>query len=308
VGYIYVITNTKNGKQYVGQTTYTPEQRWKMHVYSSKKDEGHAIHYAIRKHGESVFILETLQECANDVLDDAEIAWIERLGTYDRGYNETKGGRGPKGLKWTEERYESAAHAVVCYDPVSHEPIMSYRSLNEALRKTGTHINVAAACKGLIALSQGLIWKYADEPLTQDDIDRAKLRYTRVKRRVMQYTLEGELVTSYICAAEALRQTGIANIGVGCKKKNVQFGGFEGDPVTQKEVHEVRLAHRRGGYVGKAVQQLDENGDVIAQFRSCAAAARVLGLKQYQVARAANGHIKRLSTKFRFVEVESGNV
>lgn len=33
--FIYLITNNVNGKQYVGQTTKTIEERWKRHCWQS---------------------------------------------------------------------------------------------------------------------------------------------------------------------------------------------------------------------------------------------------------------------------------
>jgi group I intron endonuclease len=98
-GFIYLMTNTINGKRYVGLTTRSIEQRIKEHVScppGTKYD--HALQKAIRKHGIDNFEVTTLQECDTyAALRDAEIKWIGELNTHvrsRRGYNMTDGGDG----------------------------------------------------------------------------------------------------------------------------------------------------------------------------------------------------------------------
>jgi len=92
--YVYLITNVVNGKQYVGQTELTPEQRLKNHFYSKKKPD--YFHSAIRKHGNQSFVVETLGvHLSQEETDYSETFWIEHLNTCDPkvGYNTTFGGR-----------------------------------------------------------------------------------------------------------------------------------------------------------------------------------------------------------------------
>lgn len=100
-GYIYLITNNVNGKMYVGQTSKTPLQRFKMHVQDSYRNNeryNSALHRAIRKYGESNFKIETLEECEIESLNSKEIYWIDKLGTFKNGYNMTLGGEGSNRL------------------------------------------------------------------------------------------------------------------------------------------------------------------------------------------------------------------
>lgn len=95
--YVYKITNTLNGKAYVGK-----------HVSSSLNDSyfgsGVAIKKAIKKYGIENFKKEILELCNDmDHLSDREIFHIEKECTYSKGYNLTKGGDGCKGLKFSEE-------------------------------------------------------------------------------------------------------------------------------------------------------------------------------------------------------------
>lgn len=43
MAFIYVITNDVNGKQYVGKTNKTIEQRFKEHTMECKRDHGHKV-------------------------------------------------------------------------------------------------------------------------------------------------------------------------------------------------------------------------------------------------------------------------
>jgi len=92
---IYKITNTINGKIYVGQTVMTLSKRFGCHVRSSKRtNSSTAIHNAIRKYGSEAFSIELIKECSSvDQLNDAERYWIDRLNTLaPNGYNIELGG------------------------------------------------------------------------------------------------------------------------------------------------------------------------------------------------------------------------
>ena len=89
---IYCITNQINGKQYVGQSIHI-EQRFNEHC---RKCGELVVDKAIQKYGKSNFNFEILEECPDDfdILNEKEIYWIEKLGTFDNKshYNCTKGG------------------------------------------------------------------------------------------------------------------------------------------------------------------------------------------------------------------------
>ena len=96
MGYIYCITNKLNNKKYVGKTTTNVEKRWEEHCSDCMKNRCNKrpLYDAMNKYGIENFIIETLQECEEDVLAEVEIFWIEKLNTYNFGYNATLGGDG----------------------------------------------------------------------------------------------------------------------------------------------------------------------------------------------------------------------
>lgn len=89
---IYMLTNTINGKRYVGQTRGTLKNRIRQH----KRGNGrrHTIHDAIVKYGVAAFHVDVLQVLTTAAeLDAAEAAWIEAVGSAaPAGYNIAMGG------------------------------------------------------------------------------------------------------------------------------------------------------------------------------------------------------------------------
>lgn len=109
VGEIYKMTNTVNGKSYIGQTRshrlnrnkYRPfgyNSRFKDHIHeahSSKKTQCSYLNSAIRKYGKECFTCELIHTCPVDELDTQEKHYITEYETkYPDGYNLTDGGRG----------------------------------------------------------------------------------------------------------------------------------------------------------------------------------------------------------------------
>lgn len=96
MAYIYVITNKINGKQYVGQTTYSIEKRFKEHKKQKNTPtrKRFPLYSAFRKYGFENFIISELEECSEEKLDEREKFWINKLDTYYHGYNATFGGSG----------------------------------------------------------------------------------------------------------------------------------------------------------------------------------------------------------------------
>ena len=96
-GIIYLVTNNKENKQYVGLTIMTLQRRWKKHLEDAKNGENtskYSLHSALRKYHESCFSYKKIDEGTTLVnLPEKEKFWIEKLDTlFPKGYNLNKGG------------------------------------------------------------------------------------------------------------------------------------------------------------------------------------------------------------------------
>jgi len=75
--------------KYVGQSVCI-EERFKQHISSQSDSE---IHKAIEEYGVANFRFEVILACSKSELDEQEVKFIRLLGTYEDGYNQTRGGQ-----------------------------------------------------------------------------------------------------------------------------------------------------------------------------------------------------------------------
>lgn len=102
-GIIYKITNTINGKIYIGQTTKTLEERLKYHKRDSQRLDTF-FYRAIKKYGWENFKAEIIDDSANtkEELDALEQYYIKKYNCFDNpnvGYNTQSGGHSFKMTK-----------------------------------------------------------------------------------------------------------------------------------------------------------------------------------------------------------------
>lgn len=96
MGYIYKITNTQNGKIYIGQTVQSVSERWQKHIICAKRGFNRYLYDAMNHYGYENFSVETVEECNDSSLDERERFWIKQYRCNEKryGYNMTPGGGG----------------------------------------------------------------------------------------------------------------------------------------------------------------------------------------------------------------------
>lgn len=104
----YKITNTVNGKAYIGITSRLLRVRWAEHCHDANRGRTWPLQCAIRKYGKDTFRKETIARCATfDELKKMEVALIEEHGTFINGYNASRGGDGNVGWVPSAEMRET---------------------------------------------------------------------------------------------------------------------------------------------------------------------------------------------------------
>lgn len=101
--------------------------------------------------------------------------------------------------------------------------INTYVSINEAIRQTGIN-NISQAAKGSIKTAGGYVWRYVD-----DNCDFNFPNTIQNKKRVAQYTKNGQLIQIYESITQAAKATGqksSSNISQVCKGKAATAGGY----------------------------------------------------------------------------------
>ena len=202
MGFIYVITNKINKKQYVGQTCQSIHRRWQMHQHDAryKQNQTRPICRALNKYGVDNFIINKLEECDEKDLNEREQYWIQKLDTYNNGYNATLGGdsrryydyeaiankmKELKSSKKVQNYFncskntvrtackelnvlipsvqEQQQKAVAMIDIKTNEIIKTFKSTREAARfinKPDSSSNISGVCRGKRKTAYGYKWQY----------------------------------------------------------------------------------------------------------------------------------------------------
>ena len=108
-GIIYIATNSNNGKNYVGKTKKTPEERWQEHLDEAQmlentresnpdsKIRGTHLNNAIIKYEDDAFIIKQIDVAySREELNEKETYYVKEYDSMnpDKGYNMTPGGEG----------------------------------------------------------------------------------------------------------------------------------------------------------------------------------------------------------------------
>jgi group I intron endonuclease len=181
-----------NGKQYVGQTSRTLEQRWREHCSSNSQCT--YLHNAIVKYGKENFKVEQIDIALDqEELDYKENQYIKSYNTLaPNGYNLDTGGKCGRNLSTTTCYKISENHADVSgkLNPMYGKKrpevglknkitkgravnqytidgifIAQYPTIRQAERITGIDNGwISGCCKGKYGYKTagGFIWEYAD--------------------------------------------------------------------------------------------------------------------------------------------------
>lgn len=108
---IYKITNCITGLSYIGQAVNIATRIY-QHLHSSISEKAsdfeYPLHKAIRKYGIDNFVVDIVEECPSELLNEREMYWIAFYDTFKNGYNQTAGGsQSIRHIKLTKEAVKS---------------------------------------------------------------------------------------------------------------------------------------------------------------------------------------------------------
>ena len=199
MGYIYKITNDKNGKMYIGKTELPKaETRWKEHLrdYNKEQYKKKPLYKAMKKHGIEHFHFDVIEELQDSQeLCERERYWINELRTYTgfedcNGYNATLGGDG------------------VSYLELDEQEVINYH-VNDAayvMGRTAKHFNVSYTSIKKILIKNNIPWI--------KNKDLKSLKSYEELGGILQISLKNKVVENIFEDSES------ANIYMGKKEHN----------------------------------------------------------------------------------------
>lgn len=211
---IYKITNVINNKCYIG-CSKNIELRWKQHKRIPKRKV--AIYNAMRKYGIENFKFEIIEVCSERELYEKEKFWIKYYNSYNNGYNETTGGEGVHSYKDIPVNQYSSSGLF----------IKEYPSIAEAIRQTGIK-NISNVCNGKKQTAGGYQWFKKNNK--HIDIKNYNYQSKNNEKAVMQYTKQGEYITTYKSITQAVKAVNgknISNITKACKDFSKSAYGYK---------------------------------------------------------------------------------
>lgn len=136
-GKIYKITNLITGRIYIGQTILSVTERWKGHIYDSKKSKRY-LYRSMRKYGIENFKIEQIDSATTySELNQKEYDWIIKENCLaPNGYNMINGGKRPGYSEFIRDVFRKNMQGGKWYhDPITQEEfyIRKGANINEEL-------------------------------------------------------------------------------------------------------------------------------------------------------------------------------
>lgn len=210
---VYMITNTVNGKRYIGSSACIGSRLSSHFGYTSRNPQGRPLHVDINKYGKDVFDHEVLEECDETSKVEREQYWVDELKPEynltqpesrefisDTRKNKVKHSKKQmdhylrnkihfntdEGKKVLREANSHKMKPVVLIDKVTDEELMEFESLSATARWLDVntdfkHVNKASevkfVCDGTRITAYGYKYRYKNE-------EDKYVRKVRVRKKV----------------------------------------------------------------------------------------------------------------------------
>jgi len=228
---IYVISNTKNGKVYIGKTAYGFAVRWQDHKLRLNGDyhTNRHLQAAWNKYGAKSFKFLVLEYCAIELLDQREKHHIAIYKARGLAYNMTDGGDGVLGRIQTPETRAKISISRKGKGAVSSEQRAKLSALRKGQKANAeTCAKISAANKGrkLTPEHRAKI-STANKRKNQTSEHRAKLSIL-AKNRSPEHRIKlaNALSKVWIVISPNDESTTITNLEAFCRENNLSRGSM----------------------------------------------------------------------------------
>lgn len=303
---IYTITNTVNGKVYVGQANCF-KIRFKTHRVSLKANThcNPLLQRAYNKYGVESLVFEILEYHDLEYLASMELYWMNLLDATnrDKGYNIKSGSPTRYNGCYTPEfgrkvsmalKGKKRAQAIKDkYKEIQSKPLSQYTLSGEYVRDWRSPIEVqevleigkscvGKCCRGESQAAGGFIWKYKIDTTSVIPYQKPILGNS-----ISQYSLTGELIATWDNTKRASEGTGINRTLIyncinGSKRAAGKFLWRRGEEVLRPEDLEIMIHPR-------PVYQYTFTGEFIKKWDSASEIANVFNCKVSTIRLYANG-------------------
>ena len=208
-GILYTVTNKKEKKfVYVGITTKTLEERKKDHLKKSKKGKSYAFQNAIATYGSEAFKWEQIDTASTtDELAKKEKEYILKYNLKVVGYNQDVGG----GIQKTVYQYDLKGILI-----------NSFESLEKASEIIDSNKKqLSKVCLSVNKKYKGFYWTY-------NFVDTFNPFLDKRKKKIQQFTLEGEFINEFSSVSEASKLTSCNKTSIAkvCRQERKSCGGY----------------------------------------------------------------------------------
>ena len=163
----YTITNTVNGKKYVGITSCQLQKRMREHKSEANRGSNKPLYKAMRKYGIDAFVMDLVAEAASiDELKQIEVSLIEALNTYfpnGAGYNLTLGGEKRTALTVVKGEQNYRALLTEAMVQFIRSPDRAHESNGALVEEVHKIFNVSVSRDCLRDARRGTSWKHLNE-------------------------------------------------------------------------------------------------------------------------------------------------
>ncbi len=149
---VYLITNLRNGKRYVGITSCRLKARFNQHCHHAwNRGERSPLHMAIRKYGRENFTIEVYEKCSS--WTKALCREVELIAVLCPEYNATKGGEGALGRVVSEETRRKMSGRVTTKEVRERLSQLGKQNIEEWRKYS--HLGPMTSAKRVVCLDDG---------------------------------------------------------------------------------------------------------------------------------------------------------